>query len=82
MAKKGSGSVKRFGARYGKTTKDKFSVIEASQRKLYKCPSCSRTQVKRESKGIWQCKKCGYKFASKAYTVATISKIKTTVTEI
>jgi len=82
MAKKSNGSVKRFGARYGKTTKDKFGAIEASQRKLYKCPSCSRTQVKRETKGIWQCKKCGYKFASKAYSVTTVSKIKTEVAEL
>ena len=82
MAKKGTGSVKRFGARYGKTTKDKFGAIEALQRQSYKCPSCSRTQVKRESRGIWQCKKCGYKFASKAYTVSTISKIKTEIAEL
>mgnify|MGYP001101869940 CR=1 FL=1 len=82
MAKKSTGSVKRFGARYGKTTKDKFGAIEALQRKLYKCPSCARTQVKRETKGIWQCKKCGYKFASKAYTVSTVAKIKSEVTKL
>ncbi|MCA9478041.1 MAG: 50S ribosomal protein L37ae [Nanoarchaeota archaeon] len=82
MAKKATGSTKRFGARYGKTTKDKFGAYEASQRKLYKCPSCSRTQVKRESAGIWQCKKCGYKFASKAYSVASVSKIKTEVAQL
>ncbi len=82
MAKKSTGSVKRFGARYGKTTKDKFGAVEAAQRKLYKCPSCSRTQVKRLSTGIWQCRKCGHKFASKAYSVTSVSKIKTEVAEL
>ena len=82
MAKKGSGSTKRFGARYGKTVKDKFEALETSQRKLYKCPSCSRQQVKRVGVGIWQCKKCGYKFASKAYTVTSVAKIKTDVAEL
>lgn len=75
-------STKRFGARYGKTVKDKFGVIEQQQRQKYNCPSCSREQVKRVSLGIWQCSKCGTKFASKAYTVAKKAKIQTKITEL
>lgn len=75
-------STKRFGARYGKTVKDKFGVIESQQRQKYVCPSCSREQVKRVSLGIWQCTKCGNKFASKAYTVAKKAKIQTKVAEL
>lgn len=83
MAKKSSSkSTKRFGSRYGKTTKDRFAAIEAQQRKKYTCPYCSREQVKREATGIWQCQKCGAKFASKAYTVTKTAKIQTTVTEL
>ena len=75
-------STKRFGARYGKTVKDKFGSIEKLQKAKYKCPKCSRDQVKRLSKGIWQCNKCGEKFTSKAYTVSKTEKIQTKVLEI
>ena len=64
------GSVKRFGARYGRKLKVKFSKIEAEQRKLHKCPYCSKTAVKRVAVGIWSCKKCNAKFTGKAYSVA------------
>lgn len=64
------GSVKRFGARYGRKPKLKFSKIEAEQRKLHKCPYCSKTAVKRIAVGIWNCKKCNAKFAGKAYSVS------------
>ena len=66
----GLGSVKRFGARYGRSIKEKFGIIEEQQRKLYECPSCLAVKVKRQAPGIWQCRKCGLKFAGKAYTVS------------
>ena len=64
------GSVKRFGARYGRKLKLKFSKIEAEQRKLHKCPYCNKTAVKRIAVGIWNCKKCNAKFTGKAYSVS------------
>lgn len=82
MPKKSSSSTKRFGPRYGKTTKDRFGAIEKQQQKLYKCPYCSREQVKRQASGIWECKKCGAKFASKAYSVSKVSTIQSKVTEL
>ena len=63
------GSVKRFGARYGRKTKLKFSKIEAEQRKFHKCPYCSKTAVKRVAVGIWHCRKCNAKFTGKAYSI-------------
>ena len=63
------GSVKRFGARYGRKLKLKFSKIETEQRKLHKCPYCSKIAVKRVAVGIWQCRKCNAKFAGRAYSV-------------
>ena len=75
-------SVKRFGPRYGKTAKDKFANIEAQQKKLYTCPDCSRNAVKRVSRGIWQCKKCGNKFTSKAYSVGKTVKLQTEIAEL
>jgi large subunit ribosomal protein L37Ae len=70
MAEKKSGSTKRFGARYGRTAKDNFGKIEHEQRKLHKCPYCSKVAVKRQAPGIWFCRKCSAKFTGKAYTIA------------
>ncbi len=82
MAKNKTGSAKRFGARYGKTVKDKFGAIEAMQRQKYDCPQCSRKAVRRVAAGIWECQKCGAKFASKAFTVSKTTTIKTKVLEM
>jgi large subunit ribosomal protein L37Ae len=70
MAKKkeGIGSAGRFGARYGVKLRKKVSMVEAEQRKHHECPSCKQPKVARDAKGIWNCKKCGYKFAGRAYT--------------
>ena len=64
------GSVKRFGARYGRKLKLKFSKIETEQRKFHKCPYCNKIAVKRIAMGIWNCTKCRAKFAGKAYSVS------------
>ncbi len=74
------GSVKRFGARYGRKLKLKFSQIEAEQRKLHKCPYCNKIAVKRVALGIWNCRKCNAKFTGKAYSVTR--KIITKETQI
>ena len=68
--KSGLGSVKRFGARYGRKPKLKFSTIETEQRKLHKCPYCNKIAVKRVAMGIWNCRKCKAKFTGKAYSVS------------
>jgi len=60
-------SAGRFGARYGKRAKASIIAIEQKQRKKQKCPFCSKKGVKRVSKGVWNCKKCGKKFASDVY---------------
>jgi len=61
--------MRRFGARYGRKTKQRFGTIEQEQRKNHKCPYCNAEKVKRSSVGIWECKKCGSKFTGKAYTI-------------
>jgi large subunit ribosomal protein L37Ae len=63
------GSVKRFGARYGRKPKKKLAKIEQELRKKHKCPYCNKPQVKRLAVGIWQCKKCKAKFTGKAYSI-------------
>lgn len=57
----------RFGARYGRSVKTKLNAVEEKQRKKQKCPHCGKFGVKRLSKGIWHCLKCGKKFAADTY---------------
>ena len=57
----------RFGARYGKRVKDRLVKVEDKQRVKQNCPFCKRPGVKRTANGIWNCKKCGKKFASNTY---------------
>ncbi|MFH1276652.1 MAG: 50S ribosomal protein L37ae [Candidatus Woesearchaeota archaeon] len=62
-------STKRFGPRYGRSTKTKFAKVEVQQRAKHKCPYCNKVEVKRVAMGIWECRSCEQKFAGKAYTV-------------
>lgn len=52
---------------YGKRIRQAVSVAKEKSKKRYKCPKCSRTAVKRAAAGIWECRKCGVKFASGSY---------------
>jgi len=71
----GKGSmVKRFGARYGARLRKKVQEVELSQRALYPCDRCGSKTVRRIAVGIWECKKCGYKFAGGAWAPVTTVK--------
>lgn len=59
----------RFGAGYGTRVRKKLNAVESLQRKKQKCPYCEKLGVKRVSSGIWNCSKCGKRFASKAYVL-------------
>ncbi len=67
MPKTKLGPAKRFGPRYGMKPKRIFDEIERVQRAWHKCPRCGAYRVKRVAAGIWQCRKCGYKFAGPAF---------------
>ncbi|MBS3164187.1 50S ribosomal protein L37ae [Candidatus Woesearchaeota archaeon] len=75
----GTGSIRRFGARYGRGVKLRFGVIEAEQRRYHDCPYCRTRRVKRVAVGIWQCRKCGNRFTGKAYTLGSAAKRTPTV---
>lgn len=63
-------SAARFGSRYGKRIRENILAIESQYRNIkVKCPFCNYEAVERVAYGIWYCRKCGKKFASKAYSV-------------
>ncbi len=72
MAKKNPfGSVKRYGARYGATTRRRAGIIEAGYRNIrLNCPYCGKKNVKRSSLGIWECAKCNSRFTGRAYELS------------
>jgi len=57
----------RFKIGYGTKVRTRLVEIEAKQRKKQICPFCNRKTVIRIAAGIWKCKKCRKKFASKSY---------------
>lgn len=67
--KKTQDPTKRFGPRYGRTSRTKAAKVEIMQRATYRCPYCQYDAVKRLAAGIWHCSKCHAKFTGKAYTV-------------
>ncbi|RLG57778.1 MAG: 50S ribosomal protein L37ae [Hadesarchaea archaeon] len=62
------GASGRFGPRYGRKVRKLFVDVEGRVRKRYKCPGCAALRVKRVSTSIWQCKRCGLKFAGGTYS--------------
>jgi len=54
-------------AGYGKKIRKMYDESRAKASRKYKCPACSRTAIKRQSSGVWECQKCGKKYASGAY---------------
>lgn len=69
------GTTGRFGPRYGVKIKHRVKEVEEKQKRWHTCPRCGRKRVKRESTGIWICRKCNAKFAGGAYFPKTNSGI-------
>ena len=67
------GPAGRFQARYGVRARTRLRNVELVQKSKHICPSCGHQKVKRISTSIWQCGKCGIKFAGGAYIPRTES---------
>jgi len=65
------GPTRGLGARYGVTVRKRYIEAISEMKKLQTCPQCGFKTVRRESVGLWICKKCGFKFAGGAYVPAT-----------
>jgi large subunit ribosomal protein L37Ae len=70
MAKKKRKNIGRRG-RGGATLRKRYGRIMDSLNTYHKCPSCVSISVKRESVGLWMCRKCGHTFAGGAYIPST-----------
>lgn len=66
-----TGSAGRFGCRYGRFVRKRVAEVEEISRALHRCPKCDMVSVQRKGTGIWECRKCGYKFAGGAYQPQT-----------
>ncbi|UCE96364.1 MAG: 50S ribosomal protein L37ae [Candidatus Bathyarchaeota archaeon] len=58
-------------ARYGATVRKRYIEVVTELKKKHRCPQCNFVAVKRQSVGIWRCKKCGLTFTGGAYTPST-----------
>ena len=65
------GASGRFGPRYGTKIRKRVLAVELELRRAHACPSCGAKTARRESTGIWQCRRCGAKFAGAAYRPST-----------
>jgi len=65
------GPARGLGPRYGATVRKRYVKVITEMKKPHKCPQCGFRKVKRESVGVWKCRKCGYTFTGGAYTPVT-----------
>lgn len=65
------GPSRGLGTRYGSTVRKRYTKIMIGLKGKHKCPQCGFNKVKRESVGVWRCKKCNHTFAGGAYTPVT-----------
>jgi large subunit ribosomal protein L37Ae len=65
------GPARGLGVRYGSTVRKRYVKVITELRKDHRCPQCGFVRVKRESVGVWKCRKCDYTFTGGAYTPTT-----------
>lgn len=66
-----SRSAGRFGVRYGRKDRKLVADLEGRTRGPHTCAKCDLPSVRRTGTGIWECKKCGHKFAGGTFIPQT-----------
>jgi large subunit ribosomal protein L37Ae len=61
------GSTAWMGPRYGIRIRRRVLEIDRSRSKASACPRCSTVTLDRVASGIFECRRCGTRFASNAY---------------
>lgn len=62
------GSTGWMGPRYGIRIRRRVLEIDRGRKKSWACPRCSTVTLKRVSSGVYECHRCGTRFASQAYS--------------
>jgi large subunit ribosomal protein L37Ae len=65
------GPTRGFGARYGSSVRKRYIKVISEVKKAHKCPQCGMESVRRQSVGVWECRKCGFTFTGGAYAPVT-----------
>ncbi len=65
------GSGGGLGVRYGSTVRKQYVKVHSEMKKAHRCPQCGNESVRRQSVGLWNCRKCGFTFTGGAYTPTT-----------
>ncbi|HTW39588.1 MAG TPA: 50S ribosomal protein L37ae [Thermoplasmata archaeon] len=61
------GSTAWMGPRYGIRIRRRVLDIDRARSKTAACPRCSTATLQRVASGIFECRRCGTRFASNAY---------------
>jgi large subunit ribosomal protein L37Ae len=61
------GSTGWMGPRYGIRVRRRVLEIDRESRKDAPCPHCSTVTLARVASGVFECRRCGTRFASGAY---------------
>ncbi len=61
------GPAGRYGPRYGVRARAQVAAMERRQRQRHPCPRCGLQRVRRAGTGVWECRRCGLRFAGGAY---------------
>ncbi len=65
------GPTRGLGPRYGSTVRKRYIKVMKEMKRPHRCPQCGFSRVKRQSVGIWTCRKCGFTYTGGAYTPTT-----------
>jgi large subunit ribosomal protein L37Ae len=61
------GNTGWMGARYGIRIRRRVLEIDAVKRARSSCPKCATVTLVRVASGVYECRRCGERFASGAY---------------
>ncbi len=61
------GATGWMGPRYGIRIRRRVLEIDRARQRAAPCPRCSTSTLQRVASGIFECRRCGTRFASNAY---------------
>lgn len=65
------GPAGKYGARYGRKTRENIKAVLKEKGAKHPCPKCGKKSLKRDLAGVWKCRSCGTRFTGGAYKPET-----------